>query len=36
VPVVWFHAPNSKVSPLTDAPRMFLDVLALRLKHMRG
>jgi dolichyl-phosphate beta-glucosyltransferase len=33
VPVVWFHAPQSKVSPVTDAARMFRDILMLRLKH---
>lgn len=31
VPIVWYHAPNSKVSPLTDSPRMLRDVLKLRL-----
>jgi dolichyl-phosphate beta-glucosyltransferase len=35
VPVVWYHAPNSKVSPLTDSTRMFADVLRLRLRHRR-
>ncbi len=30
VPVVWAHAPNSKVSMLRDSTRMFYDVLRLR------
>ncbi|MBI2395977.1 MAG: glycosyltransferase family 2 protein [Deltaproteobacteria bacterium] len=33
VPVIWYHAPHSKVSPFTDATRMFADIVALRLKH---
>lgn len=32
VPVVWYHAPNSKVSPVTDASRMFRDLLKLKLR----
>lgn len=31
VPVIWYHAPNSKVSPVTDASRMFLDLVRLKL-----
>lgn len=31
VPIVWYHAPHSKVSPVTDSPRMLRDVLKLRL-----
>lgn len=34
VPVVWYHAPNSKVSPITDASRMFADLLRLRAKRL--
>jgi hypothetical protein len=33
VPVVWYHAPNSKVSPVTDAARMFGDLVKLRAKR---
>lgn len=36
VPVVWYHAPNSKVSPVTDASRMFVDLLRLRLVPRRA
>lgn len=32
VPVVWYHAPNSKVSPVTDASRMFVDLIKLKLR----
>ncbi len=32
VPVVWYHAPNSKVSPVTDASRMFVDLVKLKLR----
>jgi dolichyl-phosphate beta-glucosyltransferase len=34
VPVVWYHAPNSKVSPVTDASRMFADLVKLRAKRL--
>ncbi len=30
VPVEWYHAPNSKVSPITDSSRMLSDLLWLR------
>jgi len=30
VPVVWYHAANSKVSPLSDATKMFTDLVKLR------
>jgi dolichyl-phosphate beta-glucosyltransferase len=33
VPVVWRHVEESKVSPGTDAMRMFADVVRLRLRH---
>ncbi len=33
VPVVWMHAPNSKVSPIRDAQRMFRDLIGLRLRR---
>jgi len=33
VAVVWYHAPNSKVSPVTDASRMFVDLLRMRLRR---
>lgn len=35
VPVVWFHVEASKVSPLTDATRMFADVVTIRWKTRR-
>jgi dolichyl-phosphate beta-glucosyltransferase len=35
VPVVWFHAPNSKVSPFTDASRMLADLIQLRARRIR-
>src|SRR5688500_12652638 len=34
VPVIWYHAPNSKVSPITDASRMFRDLVKLRAKKL--
>ena len=36
VPVVWYHAPNSKVSPITDASRMFADLVRMRAKRIAG
>lgn len=36
VPIVWYHAPNSKVSPVTDATRMFGDLVKLRLQRLAG
>jgi dolichyl-phosphate beta-glucosyltransferase len=36
VPVVWRHVEESKVSPGTDALRMFADILKLRLRHRDG
>jgi glycosyltransferase involved in cell wall biosynthesis len=35
VPVVWHHVEESKVSPGTDAARMFADIVRLRLRHWR-
>jgi dolichyl-phosphate beta-glucosyltransferase len=35
VPVVWRHVEESKVSPGTDAARMFLDLLRIRARHAR-
>jgi dolichyl-phosphate beta-glucosyltransferase len=35
VPVVWRHVEESKVSPGSDALRMFVDVVRLRLRHGR-
>ncbi len=35
VPVVWRHIEESKVSPGSDAARMFYDVLRIRLQHAR-
>ncbi len=35
VPVVWRHVEESKVSPGSDAARMFLDLLRIRWRHRR-
>lgn len=35
VPVVWRHVEESKVSPGTDAARMLVDVIRLRLRGLR-
>jgi dolichyl-phosphate beta-glucosyltransferase len=35
VPVVWYHAPNSKVSPISDATKMLGDIVMLRLRGLR-
>lgn len=35
VPVMWFHAPHSKVSPIADSARMFRDIVSLRMRHLR-
>jgi dolichyl-phosphate beta-glucosyltransferase len=35
VPVVWRHAPNSKVSPIVDSSKMFRDIVQLRLARRR-
>jgi dolichyl-phosphate beta-glucosyltransferase len=35
VPVVWRHVEESKVSPGSDAARMFRDIIKLRLRHRR-
>ncbi len=35
VPVVWRHIEESKVSPGSDAARMFADLVRLRLRHWR-
>jgi dolichyl-phosphate beta-glucosyltransferase len=36
VPVVWMHAPNSKVSPVRDAQRMLRDVIKVRWTRMKS
>ncbi|MFB3901825.1 MAG: dolichyl-phosphate beta-glucosyltransferase [Acidobacteriota bacterium] len=36
VPVVWRHAPGSKVRFSTDAPRMFLDLFRIRWNDWKG
>ncbi len=36
VPVVWRHDRRSKVDPLRDSYRMFLDVVAVRLNYIMG
>ena len=36
VPVVWRHVEESKVSPGSDAARMFLDLLRIRGIHRKG
>lgn len=35
VPVIWRHIEESKVSAGTDAARMFVDLVRIRLKHLR-
>ena len=35
MPVVWHHVEESKVSPGSDAARMFVDLVRLRLRHRR-
>jgi dolichyl-phosphate beta-glucosyltransferase len=35
VPVVWYHAENSKVSPLADATKMFSDLVMLKVQRFR-
>ena len=35
VPVVWSHIEASKVSPGTDAARMFTDLVRIRARHVR-
>lgn len=34
VPVVWYHAANSKVSPVTDASRMLVDLVWMRIQRL--
>ncbi len=36
VPILWHYVPGSKVSPLKDSVRMFMDVLRVRLNDWRG
>jgi glycosyltransferase involved in cell wall biosynthesis len=36
VPVQWHYGANTKVNPLLDSARMFMDVLRVRLNHWRG
>lgn len=36
VPIIWYHAPNSKVSPITDSSRMLRDLIGLRLRAAKG
>lgn len=36
IPVQWRHVPGSKVAPMSDAVRMFSDVLRVRLNDIRG
>jgi dolichyl-phosphate beta-glucosyltransferase len=36
IPVRWINSPNSKVNPVRDASRMFLDLVAIRLKDLSG
>jgi dolichyl-phosphate beta-glucosyltransferase len=36
VPVHWHHAPTTRVNPLRDSIRMFLDVLRIRLADIFG
>jgi dolichyl-phosphate beta-glucosyltransferase len=36
VPVIWFHAPHSKVSPIRDSTAMFADILRIRARRILG
>ncbi len=36
VPVHWYHAPTTRVNPLRDSIRMFLDVLKIRWSALGG
>jgi len=36
VPVHWYHAPTSRVSPVRDSIRMFFDVLKIKLADLFG
>jgi len=36
VPVHWYHAPTTRVNPLRDSVRMFLDVLKIRWADLSG
>ncbi len=36
VPVHWYHAPTTRVSPVRDSIRMFFDVLKIRLINIFG
>ena len=36
VPVQWHYGAKTKVNPLLDSARMFMDVLRVRLNHWRG
>ncbi|MCG8406839.1 MAG: glycosyltransferase family 2 protein [Phycisphaerales bacterium] len=36
VPIVWRHRGGSKVSLLRDAPKMFIDLLKVRVAELRG
>lgn len=36
VPVQWYYGANTKVNPLLDSARMFVDVLRVRLNDWRG
>jgi dolichyl-phosphate beta-glucosyltransferase len=36
IPIRWINSPKSKVNPVADAAKMFLDVLTIRWKDLRG
>ena len=36
IPVRWINCPKSRVNPVTDAGRMFLDLIAIRAKDLAG
>jgi len=36
IPVRWIDSPASRVSPITDSARMFLDLLQVRFNDWRG
>lgn len=36
VPIAWYHAPTTRVSPVRDSVRMFFDVLKIRWADLNG
>jgi dolichyl-phosphate beta-glucosyltransferase len=35
VPITWLNSPRSTVNPLSDAAKMFLDLLRIRMSHVK-